>query len=515
MAAEIMPTVSLFALLAPVILLLVGGLAALGSEPFLDRKAKHTWLPWIVALAAVAGLASLAWTPVGQVHGLLALDTARTWLVGAVLASTAIGIAGLQQSLSRDEFEGGEPYALMAFASVGAVLMVMAADLLALFIGLEIASLSIYALVGLRRDRRDSHEGLFKYFIMGAVFSAIFLYGLAMTYGATGSTAYGAPVIVGREKLLLLGHALVILGLLFKVGAVPFHTWSPDAYTGAPVAVTGFMGSVVKVGGFAALGAIWLNASATASGSHVGGVLALDTAVTLTAEGATFLKPFSMLFLVLGLVSIVIGNFSALRQVSIRRLVAFSSVAHAGYMLFALALPVLADQGTSTVQLGSLWYYLVGYAVATAGALTAVAALSGKTDDGDQLHLLAGQGRTQPFYGVVLTVFVASFAGLPPTIGFLGKFLIFGDLVGKGYVVWAIASMVLAIVGAGFYLKLLVSLWSAAGKEAAAAGSSIMTRWTVAAAAVAVVVLMACPDLLTRPGAVLSGPEPVKAVQAP
>ena len=493
-----MPTASLFALLAPVIILLVGGLAALGSEPFLDRKAKHTWLPWIVALAAVAGLVSLVWSPYGEIHGILALDTARTWLVGAVLASTAIGIAGLQQTLSRDEFEGGEPYALMAFAGVGAALMVMAADLLALFIGLEIASLSIYALVGLRRDRLDSNEGLFKYFIMGAVFSAIFLYGLAMTYGATGSTAYGAAPLVGREKLLLLGHALVILGLLFKVGVVPFHTWSPDAYTGAPAAVTGFMGSVVKVGGFAALGALWLNAVSVSSGTPVEGVMPLDAAVTLTTSGAALLKPFSMIFLVLGLVSIIIGNFSALRQTSIRRLVAFSSVAHAGYMILAFALPVLVEQG-ALVQLGSLWYYLVGYAVATSGALTALAALSGKADAGDQLHLLAGQGRAQPFQGLVLTVFVASFAGLPPTMGFIGKFLIFGELVGKGYIAWAIVAMLLAIVGAGFYLKLLVSLWASTGREPVASGTSTLTRWAVAAAAIAVVVLTVCPDRLTRP----------------
>lgn len=496
-----MPTVDLFALLTPVILLLVGGLAALGSEPFLDRKAKHAWLPWVVAVAAVAGLISLVWTPFGQVHGLLALDGARQWLVGAVLASTAIGIAGLQQSLSRDEYEGGEPYALMAFAGAGAVLMVMAADLVALFVGLEIASLSIYALVGLRRERRDSQEGLFKYFIMGAVFSALFLYGLALTYGATGSTAYGAAALPGREKLLLAGHALVFLGLLFKVGVVPFHTWSPDAYTGAPAVVTGFMGAVVKVGGFAALGALWINAAAVASGSPAQGVLPLDGAVALTAAGAQALKPFSVIFLVLGLVSIVVGNFSALRQTSVRRLVAFSSVAHAGYMVFALALPVLIEPG-DIVHLGSLWYYLVGYALATSGALTALAALSGPADEGDQLHLLAGQGRTQPFYGLVLTVFVASFAGLPPTIGFLGKFLIFGDLVAKGYVLWAVVAMLLAIVGAAFYLKLLVALWSANGKEAPAAGTTLLARWAVALAAVAVVVLLAIPDVVTRPVAV-------------
>jgi NADH-quinone oxidoreductase subunit N len=285
---------------------------------------------------------------------------------------------------------------------------------------------------------------------------------------------------------------------LFKVGVVPFHTWSPDAYTGAPAAVTGFMGSVVKVGGFAALGGIWLGALSALSGGPTG-VLPFNATVAINAAAAAALKPLAVLFLVLALVSVLVGNFSALRQTSVRRLVAYSSVAHAGYMLFSLALPLLSDREGASLNLGSLWYYAVGYALATAGALTAIAALSGRHDEGDQLHLLAGQGRAQPFQGLVLTVFVASFAGLPPTVGFLGKFLVFGDLVARGHIAWAIVAMLAAVVGAAFYLRLLVSLWAPAGKEAVVAGDSHLTRWTVAAAAVAVVALMLWPNALTAP----------------
>ena len=506
-----MPTVSLFTLFAPVLLVLVGGLIALGAEPFIhSHRAKHAWLPWIGAFfLAIAGVVQ-AFVPVGQLHGIFAIDTARLWLCESVIAATLIAIAGLQQTLDRDDYAGGEPYALTLFAAAGALLMVMAADTLALFVGLEIASLAVYSLVGLRRNRSESNEGLFKYFVLGAVFSAVLLYGAALTYGATGTTHYGAAVLPGRDALFMLGQTLLIVGLLFKVGVVPFHFWSPDAYTGAPAAITGFMGAVIKVGGFTALGAVWLNLAAVLSGSTHIGVLPLDAAVTVTAAAAEKLYPATLILLVLSIVSIVIGNFSALHQTSVRRLIAYSSVAHAGYMLLALPLPALAADGISTLQLGSLWFYVVGYGIATAGALTAIAALSGKDDQGDQLHALAGQGRAQPFHGLMLTVFIASFAGVPPTVGFLGKFLVFGDLVAKGYVPVAIIAMLMAVVGAAYYFKLLVTLWSAAGKTAVPTGAQLLTRWTLGAAAVAVVVLIAVPNAITGWG-VGTAPAPAAA----
>lgn len=496
-----MPTASLFTLFAPVILILIGALACLGGEPFLHRhQSKHAWLPWIAAVFLVIAGIVQAFVPFGQLHGIFALDTPRLWLCESVIIATLVALAGMQQSLDRDDYLGGEPYALMLFSATGALLMVMAADTLALFVGLEIASLAVYALVGLRRNRSESNEGLFKYFVMGAVFSAVFLYGAALTYGATGSTHFGVSPLADRGTLLLLGQTLMIVGLLFKVGVVPFHFWSPDAYTGAPAAVTGFMGAVIKIGGFAALGAIWLNLAAVLSLSHPGGVLPLDAAVTVTATAAAKLQPATLIFLVLAIISIVIGNFSALRQTSARRLVAYSSVAHAGYMLLALPLTVGASEGTSTLQLGSLWFYLVGYGIATAGALTAIAALSGKEDQGDQLHGLAGQGRAQPFNGLMLTVFIASFAGVPPTVGFLGKFLVFGDLVAKGYVAVAIVAMLMAVVGAAYYFKLLVTVWSAANKPAAPTGRQALASWSLAFAAIVVVVLIAWPNLITRYG---------------
>ena len=354
-------------------------------------------------------------------------------------------------------------------------------------------------MVGMRRSRPESNEALFKYFVMGSVFIAIVLYGTALTYGATGHTGFGhAAIDTQHGPLLMFGQVLMIIGLLFKVGVVPFHFWAPDAYTGAPVAVTGFMGAVIKVGGFAALGAIWLNLAAILSGTHSGGVLNLSDAVTLTTGGIEQMEKLNLAFLVLGLLSLVLGNFSALKQTSARRIVAYSSVAHAGYMMLAMALPSTGEQ----LQLGSLWFYLVGYAIATAGALSAFAAISGKDDLGDNLSGLAGQGRAQPFYGLMLTIFLISMAGIPPTIGFLGKFVVFADLVWKGKVLIAIFAMIMAVVGAAYYLRMIIALWAATNKEPSLAPTPVLARWSLSLAAIAVLVLIAWPNQFTKGGGV-------------
>ena len=486
-------------MLVPMSLVLIGALVALGFEPFLQRASKHAIIPWLAAgFLVAAGLAQFGATT-GHLHGLLAMDTPRMWLCGAIIAAALCSIAGLQQSLSRDEYPGGESYALTLFATVGAMVMTMANDSLALFAGIELASLSIYAMVGLRRSRPESNEALFKYFIMGSVFSAIYLYGTALTYGATGHTNFGyAALDINHQTLFYVGQVLMLIGLLFKVGVVPFHFWAPDAYTGAPIAVTGFMGAVIKVGGFTAIGALWLNLVAMSSGTHPGGVLNLGEAVTVTQVGMVSLEKLNLALLVLGLLSLVLGNFSALKQTSARRIVAYSSIAHAGYMMLALALPTSTGE---LLSLNSLWYYLVAYAIATAGALAAFAAISGKDDAGDNLSSLAGQGRAQPVYGLMLTIFLISIAGIPPTIGFLGKFLVFADLVHKGKMMIAIFAMVMAVVGAAYYIRMIVTLWAATNKEPQTASSPVLARWALSAAAIAVFALMAWPNALGKSSA--------------
>lgn len=496
-----MEPVPLLPVLAPLILVLAGGLAALAAEPFLVGAAKHRWLPWIaVAAMVLAGLVQFA-APAGSVHGMFACDEARRWLSLAVIAAAACAMGGLQQSLDRDRFPGGEAYALAAIATAGVLAMIAAIDAIAFFVGVETAALAIYALVGLRRHRAESNEALLKYFVMGAVFSAIFLYGTALMYGATGSTSFGAPIIDGRGTHALLGAALMAAGLLFKVGCVPFHAWAPDAYTGAPVAVTGLMGAIIKVGGFAGLGALWLGLAA-------GHPVALDAAVVPTAAARGLLEPLALLVTIAAILSMVIGNFSALKQSSVRRLIGFSAVAHAGYMALAFMLP---SAGVA-LDLRPLWLYAVGYAIATAGCLSAIAALSGTDDAGDDLTRLHGRARQAPLPGLALTVFLASFAGLPPTLGFLGKFAVLGQVVSLGGWAIALVGLVAAVVGAGAYLRLAVQLWAATPKDAPATGAMTLTRWGLGVAT-ALVVLLSLPGLLPllRP----APPPPPAAAVAP
>jgi NADH-quinone oxidoreductase subunit N len=503
-----MPPADILQILLPVMLVTCGALAALGAEPFLSKAAKHAWLPWTCALfliaAGIVQALSRQLGAVGQLDGVFAMDSARMWLCEGIIASTICALGGLQQSLSRDEYAGGEPYALTLFAAAGAMLMAMATDFLALFIALETMSLSVYALVGLRRHRSESNEGLFKYFVMGSVFSALLVYGIALSYGATGTTRMGASPLADHEGLLIFGQTLVVIGLLFKVGAVPFHFWSPDAYTGAPAAITGLMGAVVKIGGFAGLGAVWLNLLAALGGSSAG-PLALDASVPVTGLAKAHLRDLQLVLLLLGLMSVVLGNFAALKQTSVRRLIAYSSVAHAGYMLLAFALP----QPGAELSLGALWFYLIGYAIVTAGALSAVAAMSGPEDANDTLGGLAGQGRAMPFHGLVLTVFMASFAGIPPTVGFLGKFLIFQDLVTKGWWMVAIFAMLMAVVGAAYYLRLVVAVWATQAKQPARTGPSVLSSWVIGGAAAAAIALVALPNALYR-----TPPPPAAAVTA-
>jgi len=215
--------------------------------------------------------------------------------------------------------------------------------------------------------------------------------------------------------------------------------------------------------------------------------------------------------MVVALFSLVLGNFSALRQTSARRLLAFSSVAHAGYMLLAFDLPA----GVGTVNLSGLWFYLVGYAVATAGALTALATLSGREDTGDDLVGLAGQGRAHPFHGVVATIFLVSFAGVPPTAGFLGKYLIFAGLVGKGQLYVTLFAMVMAVVGAAYYFRLVVTLWGGGRSDRSATPVPALSTWTLGLAAAAMLLLVVAPRELGGLGRGVKPPATKNTVAVP
>ena len=285
----------------------------------------------------------------------------------------------------------------------------------------------------------------------------------------------------------------MFLGLLFKVGVVPFHFWSPDAYTAAPLGVTGFMASAMKLGGFAAIGVLWLSLlqSGGAAGVSLVDISSVITGNEAAAEGVPkIIRKWSLAFLVLGVLSIAIGNFSALGQSNARRIMAFSSVAHAGYML--LAFPIHAIDGT---QIHHLWYYLVGYGIATSAAFAAISLMSGKEDD-DHVYTLAGQARRHPFAGVAVTLCLTSLAGVPLTMGFLGKYMIFANLVEKNHIMIAVVGMLLAVVGAVYYFRIIINIWqpkdAGDGQRQATSG---LAYAAIACALLCVVGLLLIPDL--------------------
>lgn len=501
-----LPAAEFFPFLLPFVALILGVLACLVAEPLLSERVKHLALPW-VALASL-GLAGIAlhFTTTGHIHGLFAIDPVRAVLVGILLVVATLGISALQQNLTEDGFSGGEPYALMLLATIGLGGMVLATNTIALFVSMELASLAIYPLVGLRRKSVLSSEALLKYFVMGAVFSGIFLYGASLLYGATGTTSYGGQIQPGRDSLHVLGFALMAVGLLFKAGAAPFHTWSPDAYSGAPSAVTGFMAGAVKIGAFSALGGLWIHWLASQCQVAPMAPIALAQYIPpqflswRPAEQLLLFHHIGIAFGVIGLLSILVGSLSLLGQRSLRRLTAYSGVVNAGFLVLALLLPSLFQ---GHVKLEVIWFYLAVYALSATGAMACLSVLAGKDDEGDHLSSLAGAARRQPLVGAALSVFLASLAGLPPAAGFIAKFQVLTGLMLSAAEPRLIAipalALLLALVAAAGYLRVLIVVWSQPGPGTEPARQpGTLLAWSLSLVAFVVLILSVGPQILFR-----------------
>ncbi|MCL2282243.1 MAG: NADH-quinone oxidoreductase subunit N [Fibromonadales bacterium] len=430
-------------ILLPVIAVVFGGIFALVAESFLSQDGRHKALPWInvLFLAFAACFARAISGDFSDPWNLFSLNLVKEIFLYAIILCAAIGTGALQNTLKNRNTECGEAYSLLMLSAAGIMLMVLSTDLMALFLGMELASFPIYVLVAMNRRSKESNEAAFKYFVSGSAMSAVFLYGVAMFYGATGSTLISGNVIAGREIIYQIAIFMLSLGLLFKVGAFPLHFWVADVYTGALAAVTGYMAAVVKIGAFLALGAIWLG--------------------LYNSSAPVVIKREAVLFLCLGVASIAIGALTGLAQISIRRILAFSAVANAGFILLGFCYPYFANM--SELDLSSAYYFLLTYAMGSIGALAGISAfMSGDWDSFDDLRAAA---RKRPFLGVCISVCLASLAGLPVAAGFLAKFRIFASLVKASFetpVVWgiAIAAFVLAIISAAYYIRIIYFLWS-------------------------------------------------------
>ena len=366
-----------------------------------------------------------------------------------------------------ESIRSGEYYSLVLFAGAGMVFMAVAGNLILLFVALETMSIAIYALTGFHKDQLKSGEAAFKYFLLGAFGSAFLLFGFAFVYGATGSLDIVKiagfikthPRILNL-KFLVAGFVLMISGFGFKISMVPFHMWTPDTYEGAPTSITGFMATGVKAAAFAALIRAILVPLAPMQHSWVP-IMWVATFLTMT-----------------------VGNIIALAQENIKRMLAYSSIAHAGYILLGFV------AGTGLAQAGMLYYLLV-YAFMNIGAFAVVALLCKKGEEFNNISDFAGLGFKYPVIGLVMSVFLFSLAGLPPTGGFMGKFYLFTEALRSGYVWLVLAAGVNSVVSIYYYLRVIVTMYFKPEPEGnAVVISSISPGIVIALAAAATAVLV-------------------------
>lgn len=447
-----------FVVLLPVLILAGWALVLLLADLFIpaDRKTLTGWLALVGPAGAALGLLPWpnGWSMTGF-GGMVAADGFALFLHLLFLTTAAIVILLAVNTLARAGLERGEFYVLLLFTVSGMLLMSQAGDLIVVFLALELLSIPLYVLAGLARPKTDSEESAMKYFLLGAFASGFFVYGVALTYGATGSTNLNAIVAAAQSGLmadgqpavpglLVAGAALILVGLGFKVAAVPFHMWMPDVYEGAPSVVTAFMAVGAKAGGFAALLRVFVTAFPELSAQWA----------ALTA--------------VLAALTMIVGNFAAIAQGNVKRMLAYSSIAHAGYILMALPAAGAAFAGQRDNAIGSALFYLLAYALTTLGAWAVVIAVErkegGPAGSGLALDAYAGLAARQPALALAMALFMFSLTGLPPTSGFIAKFSLFRSAIDAGYLWLALIGVVTSLVSAYYYLRIVVLMFMRPGE---------------------------------------------------
>ncbi len=397
---------------------------------------------WMAALALIGiGAAALAVqgvvaSPEPLMGGMVAADGFSKAFHLVYLMVAALTILLSAGYLHREGLEHNEYYALVLYATLGMMIMAGGLDLITIFLGLETLSIPLYILAGFQREADKSGESAIKYLLLGAFASGFFLYGVALIYGATGTTklagvavAIGAGGGTGSRLLLSLGIGLLLVGLGFKVAAVPFHMWTPDVYEGAPTSVTAFMIAGTKAAAFAAMLRIFF--------------------VALPARQADWVWILS----VLALLTMIVGNVAAIAQQNIKRMLAYSSIAHAGYVLVALA------SAKSDMAASSALFYLIVYALMNLGAFAVIIALTQRGEPRLDIADFAGLGFRRPLLGVAMAIFMFSLAGFPPTAGFMGKFYIFSAAVQAKQVWLAVVGVLTSVVSVYYYLRVTVVMF--------------------------------------------------------
>ena len=439
-----------------------------------QRKGLTALLAALGLLVAVGFVIPRFGRPLAGFGGMIVVDDFANFLSLLLLFSGLAGIALAYDYLKRMSITHSEYYVLLMFSLIGMLLMCMSADLIVTFLALELLSIPLYVLAGIAVPRLSSEEAAIKYFLLGAFSSAFFVYGTALVYGASGSTSLSkilAAIQSGSSSpvLLLAGAGLLLVGLGFKVAVVPFHMWTPDVYHGAPSAVTAFMAVGAKAAGFAALLRIFVLAFP-----------AISVNITPVLWG-------------LAALTMILGNFVAIAQKNIKRLLAYSSIAHAGYILMALVPYGQPDVSANSVA--SALFYLVAYAFTNFAAWAVVIALEKVEERGLELDDYAGLGRKYPALAAVMTVAMLSFTGVPPTLGFVGKFFLFRTVVQGGFIGLALIGVLTSLISAYYYLRVVVVMYMEDGEPEIRQELWLQVTAFVAALAVVLLSIFSTPLL--------------------
>ncbi len=436
METIVIPAINM-AVIAPEVILSLFAMALLLINVFVKGESK-AYLGYLGIAGIVVALFTLVsgWGfPTEGFSGTVIQDNFGIFFKVIFLISAAMSILISDKYLVREGCNQGEIYPLILFATVGMMLMASGTDLMTIFLGLEVLSVSLYILAGFNRDSIKSNEAGLKYFLLGAFSTGFLLYGMALTYGATGTTkvakiaAHIAQTGMGSSNLMLLaGMLLMATGFAFKIAAAPFHMWTPDVYEGAPTPITAFMSVGPKAAGFAAFLRVFL--------------IALPA---LKAE-------WTWLVWVLAVLTMTVGNITALYQQNIKRMLAYSSIAHAGYVLVGFT-------AGNAVGTAGIMFYMLSYAFMNIGAFAIIILVGKKGEENNNVSDYAGFGYKHPMLGIAMCIFLFSLAGIPPAAGFIGKFYLFSGAIQAGYIWLAIIGVLNSAASVYYYLRVMIFMY--------------------------------------------------------
>ena len=435
-----------FALATPEILLAIFGMAILIVDAISTHpERKPTFFLSIAALAVLTVVSALQWHNgvTGRTfNGLYVVDPlAHLLKITSYIAVAITLVYGRVYAHLREMTRGGELYVLALFALLGQMVMISSGNMITVYLGLELMSLALYALIALRRDDAVATEAAMKYFVLGALASGFLLYGMSMVYGATGHLDIAQiAVVIGSGKAeqmaLVFGVVFVVAGLAFKLGAVPFHMWVPDVYQGSPTAITLILGGAPKLAAFA-------------------------ITLRLLVEGMSDLAAdWQPMLLILAVLSLAIGNLTAIAQTNLKRMLAYSTISHMGFVLLALASGVVPGQPDAAVQAyGSALFYMVTYVISTLGSFGMILLLSRQGFECEQIADLKGLNKRSPWHAFILLLLMFSLAGIPPLVGFHAKLGVLQAAVNAGHVAIAVAAVLFSLIGAFYYLRVVKTMY--------------------------------------------------------